>query len=142
MTADPSVKPIAKVVSFQDPLPEPHRYRPQADRILSGDPAQAATNLFQSSDGRFNSGIWEAQRGKWRVVFNESEFCHLLSGVIVVTGDDGSQRIFRAGDAFVPALAAPGKSSSQQKSSTLIMSEGRVLRRGLPRQPSSLPRGP
>ena len=108
MTADPSVKPIPKVVSFQDPLPEPHRYRPQADRILSGDPAQAATNLFQSSDGRFNSGIWEAQRGKWRVVFNESEFCHLLSGVIVVTGDDGSQRIFRAGDAFVSPAGFTG----------------------------------
>jgi uncharacterized cupin superfamily protein len=108
MTADTSAKPIPKVVSFQDPLPEPHRYRPQADRILSGDPAQAATNLFQSSDGRFNSGIWEAQRGKWRVVFNESEFCHLLSGVIVVTGDDGSQRIFRAGDAFVSPAGFSG----------------------------------
>jgi len=108
MTADPSVKPIPKVVSFQDPLPEPHRYRPQADRILSGDPAQAATDLFQSSDGRFNSGIWEAQRGKWRGVFNESEFCHLLSGIIVVTGDDGSQRTFRAGDAFVSPAGFSG----------------------------------
>ena len=108
MTADPSVKPIPKVVSFQDPIPEPHRYRPQADRILSGDPAQAATTLFQSSDGRFNSGIWEAQRGKWRVVFNESEFCHLLSGIIVVTGDDGSQRTFRAGDAFVSPAGFSG----------------------------------
>ena len=108
MTADPSVKPIPKVVSFQDPLPEPHRYRPQADRILSGDPAQAATDLFQSSDGRFNSGIWEAQRGKWRVVFNESEFCHLLSSIIVVTGDDGSQRTFRAGDAFVSPAGFSG----------------------------------
>ena len=37
----PSAKPIPKVISFQDPLPEPQRYRPQADRILSGDPAQA-----------------------------------------------------------------------------------------------------
>ena len=92
---------MPKVVSFQDPLPEPHHYRPQADRILSGDPAQAATNLFRSADGRFNAGIWEAQPGKWRVVFTESEFCHLLAGVIVVTGDDGSQRTFRAGDAFV-----------------------------------------
>jgi uncharacterized cupin superfamily protein len=108
MTTDPSVKPIPKVVSFQDPLPEPHRYRPQADRILSGDPAQAATNLFQSSDGRFNSGIWEAQRGKWRVVFAESEFCHLLSGVIVVTGDDGSECTFRAGDAFVSPAGFTG----------------------------------
>ena len=81
----PSAKPIPKVISFQDPLPEPQRYRPQADRILSGDPTQAATNLFQSADGRFKSGIWEAQPGKWRVVFTESEFCHLLAGVIVVT---------------------------------------------------------
>ena len=87
---DPSAKAMPKVVSFQDPLPEPQRYRPQADRILSGDPAQAAINLFKSADGRFNSGIWEAQPGKWRVVFTESEFCHLLAGVIVVTGDDGS----------------------------------------------------
>jgi len=97
----PSAKPIPKVISFQDPLPEPQRYRPQANRILSGDPAQAATNLFQSADGRFKSGIWEAQPGKWRVVFTESEFCHLLAGVIVVTGDDGSKCTFRAGDAFV-----------------------------------------
>lgn len=108
MTTNSSAKPIPKVVSFQDPLPEPNRYRPQADRILSGDPAQAAINLFQSSDGRFNSGIWEAQRGKWRVVFNESEFSHLLSGVIVVTGDDGSERTFRAGDAFVSPAGFTG----------------------------------
>ncbi len=70
----PSAKPIPKVISFQDPLPEPQRYRPQADRILSGDPAQAVTNLFQSADGRFKSGIWEAQPGKWRVVFTCSTF--------------------------------------------------------------------
>ena len=60
--------------------------------------------VFQSADGRFNSGVWEAQRGKWRVVFTESEFCHLLAGVIVVTGDDGSQRTFRPGDAFACRL--------------------------------------
>jgi len=105
---DPSAKAMPKVVSFQDPLPEPHRYRPQADRILSGDPAQAAINLFKSADGRFNSGIWEAQPGKWRVVFTESEFCHLLAGVIVVTSDDGSQRTFRAGDAFVSPAGFTG----------------------------------
>lgn len=92
---------LPKVISFQDPLPEPECYRPEASRIVAGDPAQAAINLFQSSDARFNCGIWESQPGKWRVVFNESEFCHLLAGVIVVAGDDGSERTFRAGDAFV-----------------------------------------
>jgi uncharacterized cupin superfamily protein len=103
-----SSEAIPKVISFQDPLPEPRRYRPQADRILSGDPVQIATTLFQSADGRFNSGIWEAQPGKWRVVFTESEFCHLLAGVIVVTGDDGSQRRFTAGDAFVSPAGFTG----------------------------------
>ena len=64
--------------------------------------------MFRSADGRFNSGIWEANPGKWRVVFTESEFCHLLEGVIVVTGDDGSQCTFRAGDAFVSPAGFTG----------------------------------
>jgi uncharacterized protein len=97
--------PFPKVISFQDCLeqknPEPMHYRPEADRVLKGDPAQMAVNAFASPDGRFNCGIWESAVGKWRVVFSESEFCHLLAGVIVVVGDDGSERTFRAGDAFV-----------------------------------------
>jgi uncharacterized protein len=103
-----SARPIPQMIDFQGPCPEPQRYRPQADRIISGDPAQAAINLFRSADGRFNSGIWEAQPGKWRVVFTESEFCHLLQGVIVVTGDDGSRHTFRAGDAFVSPAGFTG----------------------------------
>ena len=97
--------PFPNVISFQDCIakhdPEPQHYRPDAERILNGDPAQTAINAFTSADGRFNCGIWESQPGKWRVVFSESEFCHLLAGVIVVAGDDGSERTFKAGDAFV-----------------------------------------
>jgi hypothetical protein len=44
-------KPMPQVVSFQDPLPQPRRYRPQADRILSGDPVQTATNGPRSLAG-------------------------------------------------------------------------------------------
>ncbi len=69
---------------------------------------QTAHNLFESPDGRFNSGIWESQPGKWRVVFSESEFCHILSGVLVVTGDDGSVATFRGGDAFVSPAGFTG----------------------------------
>jgi hypothetical protein len=92
---------IPKVIAFADPGPEPQRYRPEAARIIAGDPAQTATVYFTSNDGRFSSGIWEGERGTWRVVFTESEFCHLLEGRIIVRGDDGSERTFRAGDAFV-----------------------------------------
>jgi uncharacterized cupin superfamily protein len=76
-------------------------YRPAADRILAGDPVQAVSNRFSSADGRFNCGIWSCQPGKWRVIFSESEFCQLLEGIVIVRGDDGQERTFRAGDAFV-----------------------------------------
>ena len=92
---------MMKSIPFDGSLPEPQQYRPAADRIVAGDPAQTAWNLYSSADGRFHSGIWECGVGKWRVVFTEHEFCQLLEGEILVTGDDGSQRLYRAGDAFV-----------------------------------------
>lgn len=99
---------FSPVIPFQGELPAPEAFRPPQDRILAGDPAQSAINLFQSADGRFNSGIWECQPGTWRVVFSESEFCHLLAGIIIVTGDDGSVQTFKAGDAFVSPAGFTG----------------------------------
>jgi len=99
---------VKSVISLGGAPPEPQRYSPPAERIVAGDPKQAAWNFFSSADGHFHSGIWESQPGKWRVVFNESEFCHLLAGVIVVTGDDGTVTTFRAGDAFVSPAGFTG----------------------------------
>jgi uncharacterized protein len=99
---------IPAVIGFSDTLPSLEHYLPPADRLLSGNPAQTIQNLFASPDGRFNSGIWSCEPGKWRVVFSESEFCHLLEGVIVVHGDDGSERTFKAGDAFVSPAGFTG----------------------------------
>ncbi len=106
----PSTAPTTfrPVIPFQGALPAPEAFSPSAERILAGDPKQSAINLFQSGDGRFNSGIWECQPGTWRVVFSESEFCHLLAGVIIVTGDDGSVQTFKAGDAFVSPAGFTG----------------------------------
>ena len=103
----PSATP-PRVLSFSDPAPKPETYRPAAERILAGDPVQSAATVFASADGRFTCGIWDCQPGKWRVVFTESEFCHLVKGAIVVRGDDGSERTFRAGDAFVSPAGFTG----------------------------------
>lgn len=100
--------PVPTVIRFEAPLPAPQEYRPPAERIISGDPLQRAWNFYSSPDGKFHSGIWESAVGKWRVVFEESEFCHLLAGSIVITGDDGSQRTLRAGDAFVSPAGFTG----------------------------------
>lgn len=92
---------FAPLIDFAGPLPHAEPYRPLAERVLAGDPVQTAHNLHSSPDGRFHSGIWTCAPGKWRVVFTETEFCQLLQGVLVVTGDDGVERTFREGDAFV-----------------------------------------
>jgi uncharacterized cupin superfamily protein len=88
-------------VDFRGSRPEPTEWRPPAERVVAGDPLQRAWNLYSSADGHFHSGIWECQPGKWRVIFTEHEFCQLLAGRIVVTGDDGSVCTYGAGDAFV-----------------------------------------
>lgn len=106
MTQQPAA--IPSVVSFDAPEGDAPPYRPPPERVLGGDPVQRVWNLFSSVDGRFHSGIWECAVGRWRVVFTENEFCHLLAGVIVVTGDDGSERTFRAGDAFVSPAGFTG----------------------------------
>jgi uncharacterized protein len=99
---------FAGAIALHEPLPAPQSYRPAPERIVSGDPAQRAWNFHSSPDGHFHCGIWECAVGKWRVVFTESEFCHLLAGEIVVTGDDGSEATFRAGDAFVSPAGFTG----------------------------------
>jgi len=108
MTDPATAAAFAPVVAFDGPAPAPQCYAPPAERIVSGNPAQKAYNHFSSADGRFHSGIWECGVGKWRVVFTENEFCHLLSGVIIVTGEDGAVRAFRAGDAFVSPAGFTG----------------------------------
>ncbi|HYE51440.1 MAG TPA: cupin domain-containing protein [Azospirillaceae bacterium] len=92
---------IPPVVGLSDTEPAETRYRPDAGKILSGDPEQSVRNHYASADGRFNVGVWEGKPGTWRVAFTETEFCHLLSGKVVVTADDGTARTFTAGDAFV-----------------------------------------
>ena len=115
MAESESPKGIPAVLRFDGPLPAPQTYRPPADRIISGDPLQTAWNVFATTDERFNSGIWECQPGKWRVVFSESEFCQLLEGVLVVNGDDGTTTTFRAGDAFVTPAGFTGTWEVREK---------------------------
>jgi uncharacterized cupin superfamily protein len=104
----PAQAEFPKLVLFQGVLPPGEVFRPAGDRIVAGDPVQCAQTLFHSPDGRFSSGIWSSEPGTWRVVFSESEFCHILEGVIIIRGDDGSEATFRAGDAFLTPAGFTG----------------------------------
>ena len=72
---------------------------PPPERVISGDPVFTTWNL-EERDGLY-AGIWEATPGKWRIVYDEWEFCHILSGVSVISQDGGEARTVRAGDSFV-----------------------------------------
>jgi uncharacterized cupin superfamily protein len=104
-TATASFRPV---IAIEFPPPPVQESRPPAERIVSGDPLQRTWNYYSSPDGHFHAGLWDCAVGKWRVVFTESEFCLLLVGLIVVTGDDGSQRTFRGGDAFISPAGFSG----------------------------------
>jgi uncharacterized protein len=95
-------------IAFDSPAPAVQEFRPAAERIVSGDPVQRTWNYHSSPDGHFHAGIWECAVGKWRVLFTETEFCQLLAGEIVVTGEDGNERTFRTGEAFISPAGFTG----------------------------------
>lgn len=73
--------------------------RPAADRLIAGDPVFSTWN-HTDQDGLF-CGIWQSTPGTWRVVYTEWEYCHILSGVSVLTPDNAPGRTVRAGDSFI-----------------------------------------
>jgi len=79
---------------------EPEIGGPAPDRLVSGSPEFRTWN-FEEADGGVYAGIWEATPGKWRIEYDEWEFCHILSGVSVIAEEGGEPRKVRAGDSFV-----------------------------------------
>ena len=73
--------------------------RPAPEKVLAGDPVFTTWNL-EERDGLY-CGIWQSTPGKWRIQYDEWEFCHILSGKSVITDSDGNSRTVGAGDSFV-----------------------------------------
>ena len=74
---------------------------PAPERLLQGKPRQTVWNHYAEPTAQFFSGIWESTPGKWRVRYSEHEFCHLLSGRLVIVADDGAIYRYGPGDTFV-----------------------------------------
>jgi len=79
---------------------EPESGAPAEGRIISGSPQFRTWNVDEAEGGIY-SGIWEATPGKWRIEYDEWEFCHILSGISIITEDDGEARYVSAGDSFI-----------------------------------------
>lgn len=94
-------KTAADIVDFAIARSEDATYRPEPAKVLAGDPLQTVRNFYDDPTGQFSAGIWEGAVGRWRVSYTEEEFCHLLSGIVVLTDNGGSSRRFEAGASFV-----------------------------------------
>ncbi|MFM0128842.1 cupin domain-containing protein [Paraburkholderia sediminicola] len=69
--------------------------------LLAGNPMQTLTRHYISPCGQFSSGIWESTPGHWTIEYDESEYCEMLSGVVIVRDMRGSEKVLRGGDRFV-----------------------------------------
>ncbi len=78
----------------------PERGAPAEGRLISGDPKFRTWNV-EERDGGLYAGIWEATPGKWRIEYDEWEFCHILAGVSVIAEDGGEVRTVKTGDSFI-----------------------------------------
>ena len=94
-------KTAADIVDFAAAPSEDATYRPDAAKVLAGDPVQTVRNFYSDPSGQFSAGIWEGAAGAWRVTYTEEEFCHLLSGTVELADDSGGTRRFEAGASFV-----------------------------------------
>ena len=88
-----------RLVRFGVSAPPPEKAKP--GNIVGGSPETILQNYYTDASGSFFSGIWESTPGKWRIEYDEWEFCHILSGVSVITEEGGEARTVRAGDTFV-----------------------------------------
>ncbi len=79
---------------------EPEEGAPAPDRLISGDPRFTTWN-FEEADGGIYAGVWRATPGKWRVVYDEWEYFHILEGHSILTEDGGEPVQLKAGDSMI-----------------------------------------
>ncbi len=73
--------------------------RPDPVKVLTGDPVHTTWNI-EERDGLY-CGIWQSTPGKWRISYDEWEYCRILSGLSVVTEDGKPPVTVREGDSFI-----------------------------------------
>jgi uncharacterized cupin superfamily protein len=101
--------PITDILLFdrlrQQPWPEPEEGRPDPEKLLSGEPVNRTWNLYESADGKLFAGVWESEPGKWRIAYDETEYCTILEGHSILTDEDSQTLDLHPGTSF---LIPPG----------------------------------
>ena len=63
---------------------------------------EVSRELWKSADGRVKIGLWECTAGRFTADRSQAaEFCHFLTGRILMTYQDGTKRELGPGDAIL-----------------------------------------
>ncbi len=81
------------------PTATPEADHPPADRLISGNPEFTTWNV-EDRDGLY-CGTWASTPGKWRIVYDEWEYCRILKGHSIIAEEGGAAHEVRAGDSFI-----------------------------------------
>jgi uncharacterized protein len=82
---------------------------PSPDRITAGAPQATVSPLFESADGKFLVGSWTCTPGRWRVQYDECEYCLIHSGTGAVIAENGERTTLKAGDEITIASGFIGE---------------------------------
>lgn len=84
-----------------DPTGPGEVYFLSPDKLIAGNPEQTLWTQYTDVSGKFFTGIWRSEPGKWQVAYTEEEYCQMVEGVSIITSADGQTLTVRAGDSFV-----------------------------------------
>ena len=90
----------ATIASFDLTALEPEEGAPAPDRLLSGNPRFRTWNIEEANGGLY-AGVWESTPGKWRIVYEEWEYFHILEGHSIVTEEGGEPIHLHSGDRLI-----------------------------------------
>lgn len=90
-----------RLMKLNDQDVEAEEYYLDPEKLVSGNPRQTVWNHYTDPTGKYFSGFWESEIGKWRINYTEEETCYLIAGVSVVTDAAGTATTLTAGDSFV-----------------------------------------
>jgi hypothetical protein len=72
------------------------------ESVIAGKVKEKAHNFFSDASGQLSAGVWECSPCTLRLDgYSVDEYCHILTGRVVLTDEDGKRQSFGPGQSFV-----------------------------------------
>ncbi|WP_080587887.1 cupin domain-containing protein [Pseudomonas brassicacearum] len=94
-------KYLHRVVGFTHSEIEPTRDIINHSGVVSGQYESMTWMHYSDEERRITSGHWEAGACREKFHSEQTEFCHILTGIVRLTNQNGSTDEFKEGESFI-----------------------------------------